>query len=112
MTSELTSSDGEQVEELADTTPDSEPTMSEPANDLADELGDPALATNVAAAKRPKSTGTRRRLKQAGVVVGVAALAGAAGVVIGTRIKSPADAASEREAPVASLITVPVEMRQ
>jgi peptidoglycan hydrolase-like protein with peptidoglycan-binding domain len=60
----------------------------------------------------PRRRGSRRRALQAGIVLGAAALAGAGGVVVGTRIKSPADAAAERAAPVASLITVPVEMRQ
>ena len=45
-------------------------------------------------------------------MVGIAVLSAGGGIVIGSRLKSPADAASERAAPVASLITVPVEMRQ
>ncbi len=67
-------------------------------------------AASINAPTRPR--GSRRRALQAGLVLGAAALAGAGGVVVGTRIKSPADAAADRAAPVASLITVPVEMRR
>jgi hypothetical protein len=44
--------------------------------------------------------------------VGVAVASAAGGIAIGSQLKSPADAASERAAPAASLITVPVEMRR
>jgi multidrug efflux pump subunit AcrA (membrane-fusion protein) len=44
-------------------------------------------------------------------VVLVAALSAVAGAIVGSRLKSPADAAGEREAPAASRITVPVERR-
>lgn len=50
----------------------------------------------------------RRRRKQAGLVVGVALLAGAGGMVVGGRVRSPADEAAARSAPIASRITVPV----
>lgn len=59
-----------------------------------------------------KSASSRRRTRQAAVVVGIAVLSAAIGVVVGSRLKSPADAANEREAPAASVITVPVEMRK
>ncbi|MEK7423625.1 MAG: peptidoglycan-binding domain-containing protein [Actinomycetota bacterium] len=45
-------------------------------------------------------------------MVGISVLSAAIGVVVGSRLKSPADAANEREAPAASVITVPVEMRK
>lgn len=54
----------------------------------------------------------RRRRRTAIAIVVVALLAGAAGMLIGSRIQSPADRAAERAAPVASLITVPVEYRE
>ncbi|GAB7049164.1 hypothetical protein JCM9534A_42900 [Catenuloplanes indicus JCM 9534] len=41
----------------------------------------------------------------------VALAAGAAGWLVATQVKSPADAAADREPPPASLITVPVEKR-
>lgn len=56
--------------------------------------------------------GSRRRLRQAALLVGIAVLAAAGGVVVGSRLKSPGDAASQRQAPAASQITVPVEMRR
>lgn len=59
-----------------------------------------------------KSASSRRRTRQAAVVLGIAVLSAAIGVVVGSRLKSPADAANEREAPAASVITVPVEMRK
>jgi peptidoglycan hydrolase-like protein with peptidoglycan-binding domain len=69
-------------------------------------------ADGVAPKPKRRALGSRRRARQAAIVVGIAALAGGGGVVVGTRIKSPADAANDRSAPAASLITVPVEMRQ
>ena len=59
-----------------------------------------------------KSASSRRRTRQAAVVVGISVLSAAIGVVVGSRLKSPADAANEREAPAASVITVPVEKRK
>jgi multidrug efflux pump subunit AcrA (membrane-fusion protein) len=71
------------------------------------------VADGVAAGpRRRRATGSRRRVKQAAFVIGIAVLSAAGGILIGSRLKSPADAANERAAPVASLITVPVEMRQ
>jgi multidrug efflux pump subunit AcrA (membrane-fusion protein) len=43
------------------------------------------------------------------VVVGVALLAGVGGMLVGTQVRSPADEAASRSAPVPSRITVPVE---
>ena len=71
-----------------------------------------AIQGEAATTRRRRATGSRRRVKQAAIVVGIAVLSAGGGIVIGSRLKSPADAASERAAPVASLITVPVEMRQ
>jgi multidrug efflux pump subunit AcrA (membrane-fusion protein) len=62
--------------------------------------------------RRRGSAGSRRRRRQAALVVGVAVASAAGGIAIGSQLKSPADAASERAAPAPSLITVPVEMRQ
>ncbi len=58
-----------------------------------------------------KPAGSRRRRRQALIVVGAAIASAVGGVAIGSRLKSPADAANERKAPAASLITVPVERR-
>ena len=76
------------------------------------ELGDTTDAADPAAPRRRRATGSRRRVKQAAIVVGVAVLSAGGGILIGSRLKSPADAANERAAPIASLITVPVEIRQ
>lgn len=54
----------------------------------------------------------RRRRRQAALVVGVAMLTGLGGLAVGSRVRSPADAASERSAPVASRITVPLERQR
>lgn len=54
----------------------------------------------------------RRRRRQAGLVIGVAALAGLAGVLAGQRVRSPADEAASRAAPPASRITVPIEQQR
>jgi hypothetical protein len=62
--------------------------------------------------RRARPAGSRRRVRQAALVVGVAALAGGGGVLVGAKIKSPADAADARAAPAASWITVPVERRK
>lgn len=75
-----------------------------------EEAAGPDEPDSVAVRHRP--TGSRRRTKQAALVVGLAVASAAGGVVVGSRLKSPADAASERAAPVASTITVPVELRQ
>ncbi len=56
--------------------------------------------------------GARRRRRQASIVVAAALLSAAAGVAVGSRLKSPAERAAGREAPPASRITVPVERRQ
>jgi hypothetical protein len=53
----------------------------------------------------------RGRRRTALLVVGVAVATGLLGTYIGTQIQSPADRAAAREAPEASLITVPVERR-
>ena len=58
-----------------------------------------------------KPVGSRRRRRQALIVVGAAVASAVGGVAIGSKLKSPADAANERKAPTASLITVPVERR-
>lgn len=54
----------------------------------------------------------RGRRRTALLVVGAAVVTGLLGMYIGTRIQSPADRAAAREAPTASLITVPVERRE
>ncbi len=54
----------------------------------------------------------RRRRRQAALVVGVATLAGLAGVLAGRQIRSPADEAASRAAPLASRITVPIEQQR
>lgn len=51
----------------------------------------------------------RHRRRQALLVIGVALLAGVGGMLVGTRVRSPADEAASRAAPVPSRITVPVE---
>ena len=53
----------------------------------------------------------RRRRRVALGVVAVAALSAVAGAAVGSQLKSPADAARERDAPAASRITVAVERR-
>lgn len=55
--------------------------------------------------------GSHRRRNMALLVVAAAVLSAGAGVVIGKRLKSPADAAAEADAPEPSRITVPVEKR-
>lgn len=80
--------------------------------DAAGDGGDEGDGAVDAIERRRRSAGSRRRVKQAALVVGVAVLAAAGGAVFGSRLKSPGDAASEREAPAASRITVPVEMRR
>ena len=62
--------------------------------------------------KERRTVGSRRRRRQAVAVVGLSLLSAGAGVLVGTRLKSPSDAASQRAAPTASLITVPVEKRK
>jgi peptidoglycan hydrolase-like protein with peptidoglycan-binding domain len=61
---------------------------------------------------KQRTTGSRRRRRQAAAVVGLALVSAGAGVLVGSRLKSPSDAASQRAAPTASLITVPVEKRK
>lgn len=51
----------------------------------------------------------RQRRRQAIVVIGVALLAGVGGMIVGTRVRSPADEAASRAAPTPSRITVLVE---
>ncbi|GAB7037116.1 MULTISPECIES: efflux RND transporter periplasmic adaptor subunit [Catenuloplanes] len=53
----------------------------------------------------------RRPVRVVALTTAVALAAGAAGWLVATRVKSPADAAADREPPPASLITVPVEKR-
>lgn len=55
--------------------------------------------------------GARRRRRQALFVVGIAVVSAAAGIGIGSVLKSPAERAADREPPTASSITVPVERR-
>ncbi len=57
------------------------------------------------------NVGARRRRRQAFVVIGAAVLSAAAGIGIGSQLKSPAERAADRKAPEASSITVPVERR-
>jgi hypothetical protein len=45
------------------------------------------------------------------LVVGIAVVAGAGGWFVGTRVRSPADAAAAHQPPPASLVTVPVERK-
>jgi Putative peptidoglycan binding domain len=86
-----------------------EPTTELPAESA--NAGVEASADTVAV-RATHAVGARRRLRQAGVVVGIALVAGAAGVWFGSRLRSPADAANDRAAPAASSITVPVEKRK
>lgn len=58
-----------------------------------------------------RSTAGSRRRNLALVVVGASILSAGAGVLIGRRLQSPADAAADAAAPPASRITVPVERR-
>jgi hypothetical protein len=53
----------------------------------------------------------RRRRRMAAAVVALAVLSAAIGGLVGSQLKSPADAAGERAAPPASRLTVPVERR-
>ena len=95
-------------------TPD-EPVATDAADDVTtdDVTTDDVTTDDVAADERPRrSAGSRRRMRQAAVVVGIAVASAAGGIVIGSQLKSPADAAAERTAPIASSITVPVELRQ
>jgi peptidoglycan hydrolase-like protein with peptidoglycan-binding domain len=55
--------------------------------------------------------GGSKRSKYALIVVGAALASAAGGLAVGRSLKSPADAASERAAPRASRITVPIEQR-
>lgn len=105
------------VAPLTDDAPDGDDVVAEAdiaEADIAD--GDIAdgdeLEAAVVTARPRRASGSRRRVKQAVVLVGVAVASAAGGIVIGSRLKSPADAASERSAPTASTITVPVELRQ
>jgi peptidoglycan hydrolase-like protein with peptidoglycan-binding domain len=86
---------------------DGDPRSDDPGDD---DPGDDAVA--VTTGRRHRSVGSRRRTKQAAIVVGIALASAAGGFAIGSQLKSPADAAAERAAPVASVITVPVELRQ
>lgn len=53
----------------------------------------------------------RRRRRQGAIVLAIALASAAGGVLIGRSIKSPADEAADRAAPLASRIVVPVERR-
>jgi multidrug efflux pump subunit AcrA (membrane-fusion protein) len=93
----------------AATASDDAPTGYEGASDGDVEEPDTSIVDH----DRPRRTaGSRRRLRQAAVVVGIAVASAGAGIVIGSQLKSPADAAAERTAPIASTITVPVELRR
>ena len=76
------------------------------AIDVADNLG-----TGTKAKKKRRGFGGSKRTKWAIVVVGASLASAAGGLAVGKSIKSPADAASERQAPRASRITVPIERR-
>ncbi|MFI5838216.1 hypothetical protein ACIA8K_00655 [Catenuloplanes sp. NPDC051500] len=54
---------------------------------------------------------SRRPARVVALTTTVALAAGAAGWLVATQVKSPADAAADRTPPAASLITVPVEKR-
>ena len=56
----------------------------------------------------PSTDPGRRRRRLALLVVAVAVLSALGGSYVGTRLRSPADAAADRAAPIASRITVPV----
>ncbi len=88
---------------------DQEPTetLSEEAELAGDDDGAPPSSWRAGAARADG----RRRRRQGALVVGVAVASAAAGIVVGTQIKSPADEAAARQAPPASRITVPVEQR-
>ena len=58
-----------------------------------------------------RQAGSHRRRNMALLVVAAAVASAGVGVVIGKQLKSPADAAAERDAPEPSRITVPVERR-
>jgi Putative peptidoglycan binding domain len=81
-------------------------------------IGAGAEAGTVTGAKAPADIDEigrhdgRSRRRQAVLVVGVAALAGLTGVLVGRTVKSPADEAASRAAPTASRITVPVERQR
>ena len=97
-----------------------------PDDDAPDVVAGPPLAAKVAAPVAPAATGLppvdgppsvsggdgRGRRRTALLVVAAAVVTGLLGMYIGTRIQSPADRAAAREAPTASLITVPVERRE
>jgi peptidoglycan hydrolase-like protein with peptidoglycan-binding domain len=58
-----------------------------------------------------RGAGGSKRSKYALFVVGAALASAAGGLAVGKSLKSPADAASDRAAPTASRITVPIEKR-
>ena len=72
-----------------------------------DDVGQTVELTN----SDSSSVGASRRRRQALIVVGAAIASAAVGIGIGSRLKSPSDAANARKPPPASLITVPVERR-
>lgn len=59
-----------------------------------------------------RAHGSHRRRNMALLVIAAAVASAGAGIVIGKQLKSPADAASEADAPEPSRITVPVEKRE
>lgn len=82
--------------------------MDEPrSGDGTDDVHELTLGTQLGG----RSVGTRRRRRQALIVVGAAVASAVGGVAVGSRLKSPADAANARKPPAASLITVPIERR-
>ncbi len=99
---------GDQPHEIDQTDPDT----SGDAVDLPD-MAPVSVALEPDAAWRAgasKADGRRRR-RQGLLVIGVALASAATGILVGTRIKSPADEAAGRLPPAASRITVPIERR-
>jgi len=74
------------------------------------QFGGPILPpTSPTPSTEPSVGGHRRR--QAAAIVGLALATGLIGAAVGSRVRSPADAAAARNAPVASRITVGLERR-
>lgn len=97
---------GDAGDSAADATERS-PADGDTVTDATDDLAvDDALYAGVSGADG------RRRRRTALAVLAAAILAGGAGLLIGSRIESPADRAASRRAPMPSLVTVPVERRQ
>ena len=57
------------------------------------------------------SPAARRRLRRLALVMVIVVAAAVGGFVVGGRVRSPAEAAADRDAPIASPVTVPVERR-